>query len=106
MKDYDKAFPVFDKALGEHQCVDGGMTIKQYAAIHLKVPRSGDSELDDLIRQSVRKDFAEEAMKVLFSEHSFIDKETVPNMADSCFVFAGAMLAEWEKEAGRHEENF
>ena len=30
-----------------------GMTLRQYAAIHLKVPDSGTDWLDDMIRQSM-----------------------------------------------------
>lgn len=30
-----------------------GMTLRQYAAIHLKVPDSGSDWLDDMIRKSV-----------------------------------------------------
>jgi hypothetical protein len=103
MKDTDRAFPSlmsFVNNDGVQRIESGvsGMTLKQYAAIHLKVPRSGDPEIDGMIRESVRKDFVTEAMKVLFSEHSSIDdKETVASLADSCFVFANAVLVEWEK---------
>jgi hypothetical protein len=38
-----------------------GMTLRQYAAIHLKVPNSGTDWLDDMIRQSLRDDFAAKA---------------------------------------------
>lgn len=35
-----------------------GMTLRQYAAIKLKVPDSGTDWLDDMIRQSLKDDFA------------------------------------------------
>jgi len=41
------AFPLF-AATGY-----AGMTLRQYAAIHLKVPDSGTDWLDDMIRQSM-----------------------------------------------------
>jgi hypothetical protein len=39
-----------------------GMTLRQYAAIKLKVPNSGTDWLDDMIRQSLKDDFAAHAM--------------------------------------------
>jgi hypothetical protein len=39
-----------------------GMTLRQYAAIHLKVPNSGDEWLDEMIAASVRNDLAAKAM--------------------------------------------
>jgi hypothetical protein len=40
-----------------------GMTLRQYAAIHLKVPNSGDEWLDEMIAASVRNDLAAKAMQ-------------------------------------------
>jgi hypothetical protein len=51
------AFPGVDE-LGDPY---NGMTLRQYAAIHLKVPNSGTDWLDDMIRQSLRDDFAAKA---------------------------------------------
>jgi hypothetical protein len=42
---------------------DVGMTLRQYAAIKLKVPDSGTDWLDDMIRKSQRDDFAAKAMQ-------------------------------------------
>jgi hypothetical protein len=80
-------------------CCDPGMTIKEYAAIHLKVPRSGDSEIDGMIRESVRRDFAERMIDVFCEPTS--KRERMEIDAKMCFVYANAMLAEWEKEAER-----
>jgi hypothetical protein len=87
------------------------MTVKQYAAIHLKVPRSGNAEIDAMIRESVRRDFAEKALaKLVFpigsiSVHIFGASARESDERDlrayQCFRFADAMLAEWEKEAGK-----
>jgi len=38
-----------------------GMTLRQYAAIHLKVPDSGEEWLDDMIRESLWNEFAAHA---------------------------------------------
>jgi hypothetical protein len=40
-----------------------GMTLRQYAAIHLKVPDSGEDWLDEMILESRRLDFAGQAMQ-------------------------------------------
>ena len=45
-----------------------GMTKREYAAIALKVPTSGTEWLDDMIRESLRNDFAAKAMQALISE--------------------------------------
>lgn len=34
----------------------GGMTIREYAAIHLRIPRSGNSWLDEMIREANERD--------------------------------------------------
>ena len=40
-----------------------GMTLRQYAAIKLKVPYSGTDWLDDMITKSLRDDIAAKAMQ-------------------------------------------
>ena len=44
-----------------------GMTLRQYAAIKLKVPDSGTDWLDDMIAKSLRDDFAAKAMQSYLS---------------------------------------
>lgn len=44
---------------------EDGMTLRQYAAIKLKVPNSGAEWLDDMIRESLRDEFAAKAMQGL-----------------------------------------
>ena len=39
-----------------------GMTIREYAAIKLRVPKSGTDWLDEMIRESMRDDLAAKAM--------------------------------------------
>lgn len=43
--------------------LDDGMTFRQYAAIHLKVPDSGDDWLDEMIWEARRLDFAGQALQ-------------------------------------------
>jgi hypothetical protein len=58
------AFPTNQYANGiSPSGFDTGMTLPQYAAIKLKVPNSGDEELDTMIRASLRNDFAAKAMQ-------------------------------------------
>jgi hypothetical protein len=60
MRDSDRAFPVLEEATADSDgspCTDyvltsRGMTLRQYAAIHLKVPQSGDPDIDAMIRKS------------------------------------------------------
>jgi hypothetical protein len=66
---YDKtggpAFPAqpkYERPGGDYIVHDqGGMTLRQYAAIKLRVPDSGTGWLDDMIRQAKRDDFAGQA---------------------------------------------
>jgi hypothetical protein len=72
MKDTDRAFPVptkLEEIKSEYEtvfCITGaeGMTLPQYAAIKLRVPRSGDPKLDAMIRESRRADFMQAAMGI------------------------------------------
>jgi hypothetical protein len=98
MKDTDSAFPVVEATHGgaDYDCSDPGMTLKQYAAIRLKVPRSGDPEIDGMIRESRRMDFAKMGFD---GDMRYLEEE-----AYRAFKFADAMLAEWEKEAGNGGE--
>lgn len=59
------AFPTTE----EHGFNSGepGMTLRQYAAIKLRVPNSGTDWLDEMIRQSVRGELAAKAMQTLIS---------------------------------------
>lgn len=47
-----------------------GMTLRQYAAIKLKVPNSGTDWLDEMIRQSLRDEFAAKAMQGWMATYS------------------------------------
>ena len=68
-----------------------GMTLREYAAIKLKVPDSGTHWLDDMIRQSIRDDFAAKAIQGLLLDDNgdFSDPKW---LAERAYVFADAML--------------
>ena len=64
------AFP----AMGEHNSPSGnryvfneGLSLRQYAAIKLRVPDSGEEWLDEMIKKSLRDEFAGKAMQGLIS---------------------------------------
>ncbi len=73
------------------------MTLRQYAAIHLRVPNSGDDWLDEMITEARRLDFAGQAMQ----SHLWRDKWKNPFTPKDLLLLAGdshdtadAMLAE------------
>jgi hypothetical protein len=101
MKDTDRVFP-------NHFCLfpSDGITVAQYAAIHLKVPRSGDPDIDAMIRESRRAEFAEAAMRIVATKcmtwpDSLIQGGWQDFLAGESGRIADSMLAEWEKEAGK-----
>jgi hypothetical protein len=105
MKDTDNAFPV----LMTHSINDGlqylesggmGITLRQYAAIKLRVPRSGDPEIDAMIRESQRADFVKAALSNLMVMGTSSWEADYKDVLAAALKSADAMLAEWEKEAG------
>lgn len=50
--------PAFPEYEPDYMPIKHGMTLRQYAAIKLKVPDSGEDWLDDMILASLRDDFA------------------------------------------------
>jgi hypothetical protein len=78
------------------------MTLRQYAAIKLKVPDSGTDWLDDMIRESLRDDFAAKAMQSLIEKVVLRDQatgmpqpvvtEVQEKIARGAYAYADAML--------------
>lgn len=92
VNDGGPAFPTLE----EHGFNRGepGMTLRQYAAIKLRVPNSGTDWLDEMIRASLRDEFAAKAMAALIPESFSQDDEYRPDViADRAYWFADAMLA-------------
>ena len=78
MSNTDKSKPAFPvtEANGANsgEC---GMTLRQYAAIKLKVPDSRTDWLGDMIEKSLRTDFAAKAMQgIVCAPHSTDDDKT------------------------------
>ena len=46
-----------------------GMTLRQYAAIKLRVPNSGTDWLDEMIRESLRNEMAAKAMPECYADY-------------------------------------
>lgn len=73
-----------------------GMSLRQYAAIKLRVPDSGIDWLDDMIRTSMQDEFAAKAMQQIIPlcvrdsrAEGFTYEEHV---AENAFAFADSML--------------
>ena len=81
------AFPF--SAAGERHA---GLNMRQYAAIQLKVPNSGTEWLDDMIRTSLRNDFA--AIAIQNRGNGALDVGD----AMIAFMSADAMIAESETQ--------
>jgi hypothetical protein len=66
-----------------------GMTLRQYAAIKLKVPDSGTDWLDEMIRKSLRDDFAAKAMQGMLASDVNATRHI---FAAQAYAMADAML--------------
>ena len=74
-----------------------GMTLRQYAAIKLRVPDSGTKWLDDMIRTSLRNDFAAKAIVGILANDSEPSPDKVGSIAQQAYILADAMLSQREK---------
>lgn len=102
----DPAFPRsgFEASLSASSGTDtlpqDGMTLQQYAAIKLKVPNSGIEWLDDMIRESLRNDFAAAALSGWLAsygpdaEHPTTSINRGANTAANAFKLAEQMCPE------------
>lgn len=69
-----------------------GITKREQACIDLRIPESGDAELDALIRKARRQEFAAKAMQAL-SSGGLDPVYTAPRAIE----YADALLAEQER---------
>lgn len=67
------------------------ITLRQYAAIKLRVPDSGTEWLDDMIRKSLRRDIAERAMQALMADRDSVELMEIE--ASRRKVFIGALVS-------------
>ena len=66
-----------------------GMTLRQYAAIHLKVPNSGDEWLDEMIAASARNDLAAKVLQVALAGRP--ESSTAEQLVKLTYVIADEM---------------
>ena len=78
---------------------EGGMTLRQYAAIKLRVPNSGTDWLDEMIRESLRDEMAGKAMPACYADYcehadvqGYVEGWRV-GVAKDAYESADAMLA-------------
>ena len=78
---------------------NGGMTLRQYAAIKLRVPNSGTDWLDEMIRESLRDEMAGKAMPACYADYcehadvqGYVEGWRV-GVAKDAYESADAMLA-------------
>ena len=76
-----------------HAIKDPGLTAVEYAAIALKVPRSGTDWLDEMIKEANLLKFAGIALQALRASDYRHDKDH----ASDAYSLAEAMLSEAEK---------
>ena len=81
---------------------DAGMTLRQYAAIKLRVPNSGTDWLDEMIRQSLRDELAGKAMQGLLKVNRPTDIGGLrQEWADEAYLLADATLKAREVKHGQ-----
>jgi len=110
MSDKDQpAFPMQEKnSDGTHYHTHAGMTLRQYAAIHLRVPKSGTEWLDKMIRKARRDELAGKAMQGMLvgvvgkigaaaDVSAYAGGACNAVIADRAFAIADAMLKESDK---------
>jgi hypothetical protein len=86
----------------EHMNGGAGLSVREFAAIQLRVPDSGDEQIDAMIRKANRRDFAGHAMAGLLanpSVQSWDEKaETPRELAEACalqsVIMADALIEE------------
>jgi len=71
-----------------------GMTLRQYAAIKLKVPDSGTDWLDAMIRESLHNDFAAKALQSVWGDipEDANRQQALDYLGKCCYEMADAML--------------
>lgn len=96
------AFPTNDLASainGAPPLLLAGLTKRELACIELRIPETGDKELDAIIRKAQRRDSAAMAMQgVLSSGENLNGAHTPDNVAFFARICADALLAELAKE--------
>ena len=97
----EHAYPFVElDAEGKPVAIETGMTLRQYAAIKLRVPNSGTDWLDEMIREARRDELAARAMQSYFQTQGGRTSEYALKWAEKAFDMADAMLKEMEADHG------
>ena len=98
----EHAYPFVElDAEGKPVAIETGMTLRQYAAIKLRVPNSGTDWLDEMIREARRDELAARAMQSYFQTQGGRTSEyALKWTAEKAFDMADAMLKEMEADHG------
>lgn len=89
------AFPAWElNGQGQQEMTCFGMTLRQYAAIKLRVPNSGTDWLDDMIQTSQRDELAGKAMQwvLAYLPKTCYGLDWQQKVAHSAFELANEML--------------
>ena len=76
----------------ERYFTEAGMTLRQYAAIKLKVPDSGTDWLDGMITQSLRNDFAAKTVQALVSSPHCAEVFNATQKVKTAYAIADELL--------------
>lgn len=96
MTTQDNGGPAFPRSAGDYNgtkngnAAQQGMTLRQYAAIKLRIPDSGTDWLDRMILKAKRDDLAAQAMQGLLSDPNI--KASTNEFAAMAYTLADAML--------------
>lgn len=85
--------------------IEDGMSLRQYAAIHLRVPNSGTDWLDEMIREAQRNEFAGRAMQAMIG--SSVHSETFGDFNEGSaqtYAFKACIMADAMRAAGNGGE--
>jgi hypothetical protein len=87
----DTSGPALPTGTGGNTPYSTGMTLRQYAAIKLKVPDSGHDWLDEMITKSIRDGIAAKVLQGICASGPSVD---YPNalLTYESYVLADAML--------------
>ena len=93
MIDINNSGPAFPTSFSKDYPTEivGGMTLREYAAIKLRVPDSGTDWLDEMIRKSVRDELAARAMQG-FAAAENTGWKSMDHIAETAYEWADAML--------------
>lgn len=94
--------PIFEtNGRGDLEPTSFGLTKLERACIELRIPESGDAELDELIRKARRQEFAAKAAQAMLANQSIIDVfGGYKEISDESLLHADALISALERTDG------